>query len=176
MIIYWCIYIRLLASVSFTLQVPKALATSGQSPDNKVHGANMGPTWVLSAPDGPHVGPMNLAIRVILKNDIWLTNTLEKTCETVWSAMWLWLLMTQYHLVQWHLQAQWCAGSFCSIFGSVREITKSSSTFSATNIRSNMIWLFQLHDKIKMKSNHTGIDYNNNDIAIRSHIMTYNSV
>ena len=33
------------------------------TPDSKVHGANMGPTWVLSAPDGPHVGPMNLAIR-----------------------------------------------------------------------------------------------------------------
>ena len=32
-------------------------------PDSKVHGANMGPTWVLSAPDGPHVRPMNLAIR-----------------------------------------------------------------------------------------------------------------
>ena len=31
--------------------------------DNKVHGANMGPTWVLSAPDGSHVGPTNLAIR-----------------------------------------------------------------------------------------------------------------
>ena len=31
-------------------------------PDSKVHGANMGPTWDLSAPDGPHVGPMNLAI------------------------------------------------------------------------------------------------------------------
>ena len=31
--------------------------------DSKVHGANTGPTWVLSAPDGPHVGPMNLAIR-----------------------------------------------------------------------------------------------------------------
>ena len=31
-------------------------------PDSKVHGAYMGPTWVLSAPDGPHVGPMNLAI------------------------------------------------------------------------------------------------------------------
>ena len=31
--------------------------------DSKVHGTNMGPTWVLSAPDGPHVGPMNLAIR-----------------------------------------------------------------------------------------------------------------
>ena len=34
-------------------------------PDSKVHGANMGPTWVLSAPDGPHVGPMNLAIKAI---------------------------------------------------------------------------------------------------------------
>ena len=31
-------------------------------PDGKVHGANMGPTWVLSAPCGPHVGFMNLAI------------------------------------------------------------------------------------------------------------------
>ena len=34
-------------------------------PDSKVHGANMRPTWVLSAPDGPHVGPMNLAIIVV---------------------------------------------------------------------------------------------------------------
>ena len=33
-------------------------------PDSKVYGANMGPTWVLSAPGGPHVGPMNLAICV----------------------------------------------------------------------------------------------------------------
>ena len=32
-------------------------------PDSKVHGANMGPTWVLSAPDGAHGVPMNLAIR-----------------------------------------------------------------------------------------------------------------
>ena len=32
--------------------------------DSKVHGAKMRSTWVLSGPDGPHVGPMNLAIRV----------------------------------------------------------------------------------------------------------------
>ena len=37
-------------------------------PDSKVHGANMGPTWVLSASDGPHVGPMNLVIRVMACN------------------------------------------------------------------------------------------------------------
>ena len=29
----------------------------GDLPDSKVHGANIGPTWVLSAPGGPHVGP-----------------------------------------------------------------------------------------------------------------------
>ena len=40
-------------------------------PDSKVHGANMGPTWVLSAPDGPHVGHMNLAIRVCMARFIW---------------------------------------------------------------------------------------------------------
>ena len=34
-------------------------------PDNKIHGANMGTTWVLSVPDGPHVGPINIASRVM---------------------------------------------------------------------------------------------------------------
>ena len=32
--------------------------------DSKVHVAHMGPTWVLSALGGPHVGPTNLAIWV----------------------------------------------------------------------------------------------------------------
>ena len=31
-------------------------------PDSKVHVALMGPTWVLSAPGGPHLGPINLDI------------------------------------------------------------------------------------------------------------------
>ena len=40
-------------------------SVNGNSYSNsKVCGANMGPNWVLSAPDGPHVDPMNLAIRV----------------------------------------------------------------------------------------------------------------
>ena len=53
-------------------------------PDSKVHGANMRPTWVLSAPDGPHVVPMNIAIRgsihmcaksywTLLKGHIWMS-------------------------------------------------------------------------------------------------------
>ena len=39
-------------------------------PDSKVDGANMGPTCVLSAPDGPHVGPMYLAIRVAMQSRV----------------------------------------------------------------------------------------------------------
>ena len=42
----------------------QAASTEESFPDSKVHGANIGPTWVLSAPDGPHVVPTNLAIRV----------------------------------------------------------------------------------------------------------------
>ena len=41
--------------------------------DSKVHGANMGPTWVLSASDGPHVGPMNLAIRDTMRYTLCVT-------------------------------------------------------------------------------------------------------
>ena len=35
-------------------------------PDNKVHGAYMGPTWGRQDPGGPHVGPMNFAIWVAM--------------------------------------------------------------------------------------------------------------
>ena len=49
--------------------------------DNKIHGTNMGPTWVLSAPDGPHDGPMNLAISVLsgaaCECDNWKQNMIE---------------------------------------------------------------------------------------------------
>ena len=44
-----------------------SITLDGVFPDSKVHGANMGLTWVLSALDGPHVGPMNLAMRVIAR-------------------------------------------------------------------------------------------------------------
>ena len=49
--------------------VPLPLLRPLSYPDNKVHGANMGPTWVLSTPVGPHVGPMDIAIRVVPRYD-----------------------------------------------------------------------------------------------------------
>ena len=39
--------------------------SSDINPDSKVPGPNMGPAWDLSAPDGPHVGPMNIAFRAV---------------------------------------------------------------------------------------------------------------
>ena len=46
------------------LHVKSQVPSGAQYPDSTVHGANMWPTWVLSVPDGPNVGPRNLAIRV----------------------------------------------------------------------------------------------------------------
>ena len=53
----------------------------------------------------------------------------------------------------------------------VREITKSSSTFSANVI----IWFLHLHDINQIKSNYTWINYNHDDIAIWCHIMIYDN-
>ena len=58
----------------------------------------------------------------------------------------------------------------------VREITKSSSTFSATNVSNNVVWFLQLHDIIQMKSNYTWITWNHDNIAIRNHKVIYNFV
>ena len=55
-------------SHEFSINVERA-KTPGY-PDSKVHWVNMGPTWVLSAPDRPHAGPINLAIRVSLRLSI----------------------------------------------------------------------------------------------------------
>ena len=60
-------------------------------PDSMVHGANVGPTWVLSAPDGPHVGPMNLAIR-----ECWVDccySTSQKWCRLLCFIV-VWYLST----------------------------------------------------------------------------------
>ena len=51
------------AQASFIYLVDRYVSFQSVNPDSKVHGTNMGPTWVLSVPDGPHVDPLNLAIR-----------------------------------------------------------------------------------------------------------------
>ena len=53
-------------------------------PDSKVHEANMGPTWVLSAPGEPHVGPVNLTTRVSYDVGIYI----GKPCVFFWPVWW----------------------------------------------------------------------------------------
>ena len=48
----------------FSIEIHSVSGATPSYPDSKVHGANMGPTWVLLASDEPHTGPMNFAIWV----------------------------------------------------------------------------------------------------------------
>ena len=61
--IYEKILVRISGVIDYQSNCYAASLKCNTYPHNKVHGANIGPIWVLSAPDGPHVGPMNLAIR-----------------------------------------------------------------------------------------------------------------
>ena len=51
----------------------------------------MGPAWVLLAPDGPHVGPMSLAIRAPWLANLSFPEYTESTFlfETVWLMHWI---------------------------------------------------------------------------------------
>ena len=58
-------------------------------PDSKVHGAKLGPTWVLSSPGGPHVGPMYLAIwGLCLSGGIHTMLTYIHTCWFLTADLW----------------------------------------------------------------------------------------
>ena len=50
----------------YMVVLPLHVPVKSIDPDNKIHGANMGPTLVLSAPGGSHASPKNLAIRVVI--------------------------------------------------------------------------------------------------------------
>ena len=59
----WVIEQRtIILSITATARFPTVLlgdvgAPHGDHPDSKAHGANMGLSWVLSAPDGPMLAP-----------------------------------------------------------------------------------------------------------------------
>ena len=84
-------------------------AQSGNHPDSKVHGANMGPTWGRQDPGGPHVGPMDLAIWATVSNchdSSFIMNDSEMFPK-LWSCLPKFtLVMELYHL----------SGSVVSIF------------------------------------------------------------
>ena len=64
-------------------------------PDNKFHGAIMGPTWGHQDPGGPHVGPMNLAIGDgLLVTEFMCCCLRYKVCYMSIYALWLFYTLT----------------------------------------------------------------------------------
>ena len=61
------------------------------NPEGKVHKAKMGPNWVLSAPDGPDVVPMNLA-QCYMKGYTsfhWILQLCSTIADSWWHPKWL---------------------------------------------------------------------------------------
>ena len=58
----------------FNVSCLKWSTRSPEYPDRKVHGANMGPTWALLAPDGPHFGPKYILTHFELIANHWHFN------------------------------------------------------------------------------------------------------
>ena len=82
-------HILLLCMVDILFDICLLFITLSQEqsiPDSKVHGDNMGPTWVLSAPDGSHVGPMDLAIRDYFDWNIGISDCPDKFVHSQSSA------------------------------------------------------------------------------------------
>ena len=71
----------------------------------------MGPTWVLSAPDRPRVGPRNLVIRIIIynlgisckKHNTHIVEIMTKGLAMLYAhceSMWIWLVVICYQNTQ----------------------------------------------------------------------------
>ena len=72
-------------------------------------------------------------VRCVLEVWRYILNSSDCCLSHLFFRGWLWL--------------EWVCVCVC-VWWAVREITKSSNTFSATNISSNIVWLLQLHDTI----------------------------
>ena len=94
-----------------------------QNPDNKVHVANVGPTWGRQDPGGPHVGPVNLAIWEcrqrfqihfldscciwlkfhcdLLPRVQWVVNNMSLLVKCFAMTRWQAIILTSHGLVYW---------------------------------------------------------------------------
>ena len=59
--------------VSLKIASPECMPST--SPDSKVHGANVGSIWGRQDSGGPHVSPMNLAVRVQVQVQVVMTKS-----------------------------------------------------------------------------------------------------
>ena len=117
-------HLKIITTTS-VLRIKRMLHT----PDSKTNGANMGPTWDLPAPDGPHVGPINLSIRDVSPN---LNTRSHFHAELMRPQMKLWYIFSSSWNIWWHKELLWAwydAYNICQLYVSFNEL-KSSWNFT----------------------------------------------
>ena len=72
-------------------------------PHSKVHRDNMGPTWGRQDPGGPHVGPINFAIWVVLDHLIWMPDSIINAGDRH-----LWKIVDEYNCLGTVIKAVHC--------------------------------------------------------------------
>ena len=70
------------------------------TPDSKVHGAYMGPTWGRQDPGGPHVGLMELATRDHVSNQYYHERIQSK--KSILMIDMMYLLAAIFFAVRWY--------------------------------------------------------------------------
>ena len=107
---YQSLWIRLSIYASISKKICKF-------PDSKVHLAHIGPTWFLSAPGGPHVGPMNLANWVTHQNHFTDFNTVAADVQRFACHHNISRHLTNQN-VMFHTNGPSCSAVFCYIIHS----------------------------------------------------------
>ena len=115
-------------------------------PDRKVHGANIGLTWVLSAPNGPHVGPTNLAVRDVNKD----------LCQVI-------LQLRHRQAREWYV-----AYLMQSIFITMNIFSQSGvwSAISGANLEHKMNWFINDCISVRWIAFRTNVRFNVGDILL----------
>ena len=73
------------------------------TPDSKVHGAYMGPTWGRQDPGGPHVGLMELATRDHVSNQYYHERIQsKKSILMIYALDMMYLLAAIFFAVRWY--------------------------------------------------------------------------
>ena len=88
----------------------------GVYPDNKVHGANMGPIWGRQDPGGPYFGPMNFAIWVVMcESAPRLTRSKQNIIISYYVPIYVLRLSIKLCCIMLRLSKQWVNANTCEL-------------------------------------------------------------
>ena len=106
----------------------------------------MGPTWVMSAPDGPHVDHMNLAIKVAMYASLLLSAILAITDQGWTESVIMQMIFRIFHLFfsVWHII--WLLWIYCQFW-----ISFFYSTFHVLSIPVLSVAIVNISDFISFR-------------------------